>query len=92
MKIRVTDFEKAVYSAVMKIPIGETRSYKWVARQIGSPKSSRAVGNALNKNPYAPYVPCHRVIASDGTLGGYSLGLSKKMKILKKEFAYKRSP
>ena len=91
MRIRLTDFEKDVYRAVMKIPMGETRSYKWVARQIGSPRSSRAVGNALNKNPYAPYVPCHRVIASDGTLGGYSQGRAKKMKILKKEFAYKRS-
>jgi len=91
MKIRVTDFEKAVYRAVMTIPMGETRSYKWVARQIGSPRSSRAVGNALNKNPYAPYVPCHRVIASDGTLGGYSRGLKKKMAFLRKEKTYKDS-
>lgn len=81
----MTQFEKAVYGAVMKIPFGQTRSYKWVAGRIGRPLGARAVGNALNKNPYAPYVPCHRVIASDGTLGGFSLGIKKKAEILKKE-------
>lgn len=84
-KHNLTDFQKAVYCAVMQIPLGETRSYTWVAKMIGSPRSARAVGNALNKNPYAPYVPCHRVVASDGRLAGYSEGLKKKIALLKKE-------
>jgi len=81
----LTDFQKAVYRAVLEIPLGETRTYAWVARRAGSPKSARAVGNALHKNPYAPYVPCHRVIACDGSLGGYSGGLKKKKALLEKE-------
>jgi len=84
---RITDFEKAVYQAVMKIPFGATRSYAWVARKIGRARSARAVGNALHKNPYAPYVPCHRVIASDGTIGGYRWGFQRKRKLLKRESA-----
>ncbi len=85
MMKKLTLFEKSVYAATMEIPLGETRSYAWVARRIGSPKSSRAVGNALNKNPYAPFVPCHRVISSDGSLGGFRGGLSKKKRLLAKE-------
>ena len=84
-KVILTEFEKKVYAAVMTIPLGETRTYAWVARAIGRPKSARAVGNALNKNPMAPFVPCHRVIASDGTLGGYKGGMKKKILLLKKE-------
>lgn len=79
---KLTTFEKSVYSAVMSIPLGSTRSYKWVAKKIGSPRAARAVGNALNKNPYAPYVPCHRVVSSDGSLGGYSKGLKMKKQLL----------
>lgn len=85
---RLMEFEKAVYCAVLQIPFGRTRSYKWVARKIGKPRSSRAVGNALNKNPYVPIVPCHRVIASDGSPGGYSQGLRKKIELLEKERKY----
>ena len=85
MKKDLTAFEKDVYAAVMSIPMGETRSYAWVARAIGRPLSGRAVGNALSKNPLAPFVPCHRVIASDGTLGGFKGGLKKKIFLLKKE-------
>lgn len=81
----MTDFEKKVYAAVMDIPIGCVRSYAWVARRIKRPKSARAVGNALNKNPLAPFVPCHRVIASDGTLGGFKEGLKKKRELLDRE-------
>src|SRR5512135_1736302 len=88
MPKRLTDFEKKVYAAVMDIPIGSVRSYAWVARHIGRPKSARAVGNALNKNPLAPFVPCHRVISSDGTLGGYSGGLKKKKALLLEEAAH----
>ena len=69
----------------MRIPFGQTRSYKGVAAAIGSPQSARAVGAALHHNPCAPYIPCHRVVASDGTLGGYNLGLKKKIELLKKE-------
>lgn len=89
--LKQTGFDKAVYRAVMEIPFGETRSYKWVAQKIGRPRSARAVGNALNKNPYAPFVPCHRVIASDGSLGGYSRGLKKKIELLEREKYYNKS-
>ena len=87
-KKRLTAFQKAVYEAVLTIPCAQTRSYKWVAEKIGRPRSSRAVGNALNSNPYAPYVPCHRVIASDGTMGGYSRGLKKKIEMLRREYEH----
>lgn len=85
MPVNLTVFEKDVYGAVMTIPFGATRSYRWVADKIRRPGSARAVGNALNKNPYAPYVPCHRVISSDGSLGGYSKGLRKKSFLLQQE-------
>lgn len=83
--MNLTPFEKEVYAAVMTIPLGETRTYAWVAKAIGRAGSARAVGNALNKNPLAPFVPCHRVIASDGTYGGYKGGLEKKRALLEKE-------
>jgi len=82
-----TEFEKKVYLAVSKIPSGEVRSYKWVASKIGRPKAYRAVGNALNKNPYAGKVPCHRVIKSDGSIGGFAKGIRCKRQMLKKEIA-----
>ena len=71
----------------MKIPKGKVKSYKQVALGINRPRSSRAVANACGKNPYAPKVPCHRVIRSDGSLGGYSGsgGIKTKKKLLKKE-------
>ncbi len=81
----LTKFQKSVYKAVLTISKGQTRSYKWVATKIGNPKASRAVGNALNKNPYLKKVPCHRVISSDGSLGGYSKGLKAKKALLKAE-------
>ena len=80
-----TDFEKRVYELVSKIPRGETRSYKWVAVGIGNPKSSRAVGSALNRNPYIGIVPCHRVIKSDGSIGGFARGIRQKRELLKAE-------
>lgn len=82
-----TEFEAAVYEAVKKIPKGETRSYAWVAAKIGRPKAVRAVGNALNRNPFAPEVPCHRVIRSDGTIGGFAHGAGRKRDMLEKEGA-----
>ena len=74
-----------MYQTVLGIPKGETRSYKWVAVRIGRPRSSRAVGNALNKNPYPGIVPCHRVVRSDHSIGGYSKGSSRKRKMLERE-------
>lgn len=67
----LTDFEWSVLKATLSIPIGQTRSYKWVAERIGRPQAVRAVGQALRKNPYPLIIPCHRVIKSDGALGGY---------------------
>ena len=81
-KYKFSDFEKKVYKAILNIPIGETRSYSWVAKKIGKPKSSRAVGTALKKNPFAPLLPCHRVICHDGKLGGYNGGIKKKIKLI----------
>ncbi|HQT45404.1 MAG TPA: MGMT family protein [Candidatus Micrarchaeota archaeon] len=79
-----TDFEWLVYSECLKIPKGKTLTYRELAIRIGKPRAARAVGNALGKNPFAPFVPCHRVVKSDGTLGGYSArgGIAKKKKIL----------
>ncbi|MGB2601867.1 MAG: MGMT family protein [Candidatus Omnitrophota bacterium] len=81
----LTKFQKKVLKAVLGIPKGTVRSYAWVAEKTRSPRASRAVGQALKKNPYAPGVPCHRVISSDGSIGGYSGGLNKKRALLKKE-------
>jgi len=79
----LTDFEWQVLQACLKIPLGETRSYQWIAHKIGSPKAVRAVGQALRKNPYPLIIPCHRVVRSDGTLGGYAGKMDdKKAKLL----------
>ena len=85
--IKGTDFQILVWKEILKIPYGETRTYKEIAQAIGNPNSSRAVANACGKNPYAPDIPCHRVIRSDGKLGGYSGvgGVKMKEKLLKIE-------
>ena len=70
---------------VRRIPKGQTRSYRWVAEQLGNAGLARAVGNALNRNPYAPQVPCHRVIRSDGSLGGFAHGPARKRALLLEE-------
>ncbi len=82
---KITPFQHKVLKAVLTIPLGKTRSYKWVAQKIGSPRASRAVGQALNRNPFPLLVPCHRVVASDGKIGGYSKGESKKKNLLNLE-------
>ena len=82
---RLTAFQRRVYAAILRIPPGQTRSYQWVAAHIGSPRGARAVGNALRRNPFAPKVPCHRVVRADGSLGGYSGGVSKKRALLRAE-------
>ncbi len=69
----------------MKIPCGETRSYAWVAKEIGKPKATRAVAQALKRNPWPLIIPCHRVIASDGKIGGYAYGISLKKLFLSLE-------
>ena len=86
-KLEGTEFQKKVWNEIKKIPYGETRSYKEVALAIGHPQSIRAVANACAKNPYAPIVPCHRVVRSDGNLGGYSAkgGIKKKAELLRIE-------
>jgi len=85
-KNKLTSFEKKVLRIASQIPLGQVRSYKWVAAKLGKPSATRAVGQALKKNPYLVIVPCHRVIKSDGSLGGYAKGkrLKKKLLLLEK--------
>jgi methylated-DNA-[protein]-cysteine S-methyltransferase len=84
-KRQPTPFESSVYAVVRRIPRGRTRSYRWVAQQLGDAGLARAVGNALNRNPFAPEVPCHRVIRSDGSIGGFARGSSRKLALLRRE-------
>lgn len=77
-----TIFQRKVWHALTKIPYGETRSYGWIAKQIGKPKASRAVGAACGANPVPVIVPCHRVIAGDGSIGGFGGGLPMKRRLL----------
>ena len=87
MKLEGTNFQRTVWKEISKIPFGETRTYKDLAIDICKPNSSRAVANACGKNPYPVIIPCHRVIRSDGKLGGYSGvgGVKKKKELLKLE-------
>lgn len=80
-----TPFQKEVWQQLQKIPYGQTCSYKDIASGIKNPKAVRAVGSANGRNPLAIIIPCHRVIAADGTLGGYSGGLDIKTKLLSLE-------
>jgi len=75
---KLTSFQWKVLKVTANIPIGETRTYKWVAQKVGSPKAVRAVGQALRRNPYPVIIPCHRVIKEDGSLGGYAGGLGER--------------
>ncbi len=81
----VPSFTQQVLQATARIPYGEVRPYAWVARQVGRPRATRAVGQALHINPVAPIIPCHRVIASDNTLGGYGGGTEMKRWLLRLE-------
>jgi methylated-DNA-[protein]-cysteine S-methyltransferase len=83
-----TPFQQTVWNALTAIPYGETRSYREVAESIGRPKACRAVGMANNKNPIAVFVPCHRVIGTNGKLVGYAGGLDLKAKLLDMEKQY----
>jgi methylated-DNA-[protein]-cysteine S-methyltransferase len=82
-----TPFQQAVWAQLQAIPYGETISYGELARRVGNPKASRAVGLANGRNPIAVIVPCHRVIAADGTLGGYGGGPDRKTLLLELERA-----
>jgi O-6-methylguanine DNA methyltransferase len=87
LDLRGTDFQLACWRALSDIPYGETRTYADIARTIGKPHAFRAVGMANNRNPIAIVIPCHRVIASDGTLCGYGGGLDMKRRLLELEGA-----
>ena len=87
MILKGTRFQLRVWEYLKKIPRGSVKSYSQVAKDIGKPLSVRAVANAIGKNPFAPKIPCHRVIRSDGSLGGYSGkgGIKTKKLLLKRE-------
>lgn len=85
LKLHGTSFQERVWQELCEIPYGETRSYTAIADRIGHPRAYRAVGNANGCNTLAIIVPCHRVIAADGSLGGYASGLSRKQFLLNLE-------
>lgn len=80
-------FQQSVWKACATIPKGQVRTYGWIAKKIGKPGAARAVGMALGKNPFAPIVPCHRVVGADGRMTGYSGagGIEAKRRLLKTE-------
>ena len=86
-KLTGTPFQLKIWEYLKKIPKGRVKTYSQVAKAIGKPKAVRAVANAIGKNPYPPSIPCHRVIRSDGSLGGYSGsgGIKQKLKLLRSE-------
>ena len=87
LPLKGTEFQIKVWEEISKIPYGETRTYKDLAIAIGKPRSFRAVANACGKNPYPPIIPCHRVVRTDGKLGGYSGkgGIKTKKMLLEQE-------
>jgi len=78
-------FTRAVLKAACKIPLGQTRSYRWIAKQVGRPNAVRGVGQALKKNPFPLLIPCHRVVCFSGEIGGYSGGKKNKQYLLRIE-------
>lgn len=87
---RGTPFQRRVWKAALRIPFGRVRSYQWIATKLGGTQYARAVGTALGANPVPLIVPCHRVLAHDGSLGGFSGGLPIKRKLLRLEGTLKR--
>ncbi|MCB2066697.1 MAG: methylated-DNA--[protein]-cysteine S-methyltransferase, partial [Erythrobacter sp.] len=85
LDVKGTVFQQRVWQALREIPAGETCSYAQLAAKLGKPSASRAVGGANGANNIAVLIPCHRVIAADGTLGGYAYGLAIKQELLKRE-------
>lgn len=88
LEIKGTDFQQSVWQELIKIPYGETRTYKDIAEKINNPRATRAVGSAIGKNPFLIIIPCHRVIRSDGKMGGFAYGLDVKEKLLYLEKKY----
>ncbi len=86
-----TDFQRRVWEAIRRVPFGETRNYAWLARAVGSPHATQAVGRAVASSPNLIFVPCHRVVASRG-LGGYSRGSNVKRRLLAHALAWPRMP
>lgn len=82
IRLNGTEFQKAVWNALLTVPYGKTASYKDIAAMIGKPKAARAVGGANNKNPIIIIVPCHRVVGADGGLTGYACGTDIKQTLL----------
>jgi methylated-DNA-[protein]-cysteine S-methyltransferase len=82
-----SDFYQKVWTACAEIPKGETRTYGWIAKRIGRPNAARAVGQALGANPFAPTIPCHRVVGATGAMTGYSGagGIAQKKRMLDQE-------
>jgi len=80
-----TSFQKKVWQLCKRIPKGKVTTYKLIAKALGKPRAFRAVGNALNKNPYLGKIPCHRVVKSNGKVGEFVKGKKKKIELLKKE-------
>jgi AraC family transcriptional regulator of adaptative response/methylated-DNA-[protein]-cysteine methyltransferase len=91
LDVRATAFQRRVWDALRKIPYGQTRSYREIARAIGRPRATRAVAQACASNPAAVVIPCHRVIREDGELGGYRWGIERKKALLTKESGNRRS-
>lgn len=89
---QVTPFTRRVLEAVAKIERGQTRSYQWLAKSIGMPRASRAVGNALGSNPIPLAIPCHRIVRADGSIGGYAFGTHMKRLLLEQEGALTEAP
>ena len=87
----LTDFHKEVYKQAITIPYGETRTYQWIAKQIGRNRACRAVGSAMAKNPFLLVMPCHRVLMTDGGLGGFGIGLEWKTFLLNLEQKNKKN-
>ena len=92
LDVRATAFQWKVWKALQRIPAGETRSYAEIARQIGRPSATRAVARACATNPVAIVIPCHRVVRTDGSLGGYRWGIERKERILERESARRAGP
>lgn len=87
MDLDGTDFQQNVWKALLGIPRGKTVSYKDIAHQVGAPRGARAIGGAVGANPVSLFIPCHRVLTSDGKIGGYAWGIERKKEILKLEDA-----
>ncbi len=81
----INDFDKLCYQTLLQVPNGAVLSYKDLACLMGKPNAARAVGSAMARNPFAPNVPCHRVVKSDGTIGGFMSGPEAKIKLLRQE-------